>query len=296
MEALIEELAAELALERGLADATIRAYLADLQRFVAAMRGHGLDGAPERIDATVIASFLGDCRQAGLTTASVARQLVVIKLFFRFLVRRGVVEKDVTDGMRGARLHRILPDMLSVAEVQALLEAFGTRDPLEARNRTLLEVFYASGLRVSELANLRMEHIRRDEAMLRVIGKGDKERLVPVGETALAALDWYLGEVRPKLDKTGIHPEVFLSVRGKPLTRARLWSIVKEAALRAGIRANVYPHMLRHSFATHMLERGADLRVIQELLGHADIATTQVYTHVDQARFTNLHRQFHPRG
>lgn len=296
MDVLIEEFASYIALDRGLADASVAAYLRDLRRFSAAMQQEGLADALERITGDDIIAFLGECRKAGLQAATVARQLVAIKLFFRFLASRGVIPHDCTDGMEGPRLGRVLPEMLTRDEVTRMLAAYGTRDVLEARNRAILETFYASGLRVSELAGLRLEQVRLDESFLRVVGKGDKERLVPLGHPAADALRQYLGEVRPRLDRQEGASHVFLSCRGRPLTRARIWALVKEAAVRAGVRKRVYPHILRHSFATHLLEGGADLRVIQEMLGHADIGTTQIYTHVDRSRLRGVHERFHPRS
>lgn len=296
MEALIEEFAAYAALDRGLADTTVEAYLRDLRRFAEAMKTQGLATSPDRIDGDDVVDFLAECRRNGFEAASIARQLVAIKVFFRFLASRGTVSRDVTDGLAGPKLGRCLPEMLTPAEVDGMLAAFGRRGVLELRNRTILETFYASGVRVSELADLRVEQVRLDESVLRVVGKGNKERMVPVGEPARRALATYLSDVRPELEVADPSAFVFLSYRGRQLTRARVWAIVKEAALRAGVRKRVYPHILRHSFATHLLEGGADLRVIQEMLGHADIGTTEIYTHVDRSRLTAIHQKFHPRA
>ena len=199
--------------------------------------------------------------------------------------------------LQGPRLGRSLPEMISVEEVGKLLDVWkDAKEPLERRNRTMLELFYASGLRVSELAELRLNGLNFEDGMVRVLGKGSKERVVPMGRPAQEALKSYLKEVRPALDKTGAAPQVFLSKSGRALTRAMVWNIVRLAARLAGITKTVYPHLLRHSFASHLLAGGADLRVIQEMLGHADIGTTQIYTHVEADRLAAVHRQFHPRG
>lgn len=297
MKALIEEFAGYAALDRGLADASVEAYARDLRRFADTMEREGLADSPQLISSDDIIGFLADCRAEGLESTTVARQLVAIKVFFRYLAARGIVPHDCTDGLEGPRLGRVLPEMLTREEVERMLDAYGTRDVLEARNRAIMETFYACGLRVSELANLRVEQVRLDESFLRVVGKGDKERMVPMGVPAAGALQEYLTEVRPRLEREQTTSAcVFLSCRGRPLTRARVWFIVKEAARRAGIHKRVYPHILRHSFATHLLDGGADLRVIQEMLGHADIGTTQIYTHVDRDRLAGVHRKFHPRA
>ncbi len=297
MRAAIEQFIAYAALERGLADSTIAAYVHDIEALAAFCESAGIP-IPARITRDALLDFLEDSQLHGLGPASLARRLVAVKVFFRFLSREKLVERNPAEIMEGPRLWHVLPDLLSVPEIDALLKAFPLRakEPLVRRNRTILETFYATGLRVSELAGLRLDGVRLDEKLVRVVGKGDKERLVPLGGPAVRALRSYRAEVRPVLDRRGGSPYLFLSVRGRRLTRERIWAIVKEAARRAGIHKNVYPHMLRHSFASHLLAGGADLRVIQEMLGHADIATTQVYTHVDRGRLARVHRQFHPRA
>ena len=200
--------------------------------------------------------------------------------------------------MDSPKLWKLLPDFLSPKEVDALLTVYPAtgKDPLIFRNRTILEVLYACGLRVSEAAGLQVGNVRFDEEILLVKGKGSKERIVPVGKPAQKLLRRFLDELRPQLLKDERQTAVFLSKNGKPLDREWIWNIVKEAAKLAGINKNIYPHTLRHSFASHLLENGADLRVIQEMLGHADISTTQIYTHVDQKRLIQVHKKFHPRG
>jgi integrase/recombinase XerD len=291
----VDDFAAYLSLERGLAANTTRAYLHDLCEFAKFLDCLKVRSS-EAVTRDHILDFLDSSRDAELASTTIARRLIAIKIFFRFLCRERLLKHDITDAMDGPRLWRLLPDMLGVDEVERLLKAFSKRDPLERRNQAILELFYATGIRVSELANLRLDGLKFEQGFIRVIGKGDKERIVPVGRPAIRRLTTYLQQIRPLLDKTQRGTTLFLSVNGHPLTRARVWQVVKEAARRAGIEKNVYPHMLRHSFATHLLSNGADLRVIQEMLGHADISTTQIYTHVNQAQLKSIHRRFHPRA
>ena len=207
-----------------------------------------------------------------------------------------IIRTNVTEIMEGPRLWRVVPDFLSLSEVDSLLAAYSGKDPLELRNRALLELLYASGLRASEICGLRLDGVDLEKGVLKVLGKRDRERYVPFGRSAWGAMSRYLRKSRPTLDKSGAALEFFLSKNGEKLTRARIWMLVKEAALRANIRKNIYPHILRHSFATHLLNNGADLRVIQEMLGHSSIATTQIYTHTNFSRLEQTHRQFHPRA
>ena len=292
---LLQEFRDFMALERGLSPRTVAAYLADLGGFVESLGKRGVT-EPAAVRRDDILAYLEAAQDAGLAPATLARRLVSIKVFFRYLVQERVLERDITDVMEGPRLGRLLPDFLTHREVEAVLAVYKGKDKLERRNRAIMETFYATGMRVSELAALRVDGLHLPEGYVRVVGKGNKERIVPIGVPARQALEAYLSAVRPLLDTSDRAVAVFLSVRGRPLTRERVWGIVREAARRAGITRAVYPHMLRHSFASHLLQGGADLRVIQEMLGHADIATTQIYTHVDQRRLLEIHRRFHPRA
>ena len=299
MEGWLEQFIGYATLERGLAEATLQAYVHDLREFLRFVEENCGRMEPAQVAREDILQFLEDGRhRLGLESASLARRLVAIKVFFRYLLYERAVERDVTDVMEGPRLWRTLPDFLSRQEVDAMLRAFRGRDLLVRRNRAIIEVMYATGVRVGELVDLRADGLRFDEGFARVIGKGDKERIVPLGRPARRILQGYLCEVRPQLQRAGggSVPQLFLSCRGRALTRAWVWRIVKLAAAEAGIRKNVYPHMLRHSFASHLLAGGADLRVIQEMLGHADIATTQIYTHVDSSRLLAVHNRYHPRS
>ena len=246
----------------------------------------------------VIVDYLCSCKDNGMETATIARRLVAVKVFFRYLLQERLVQEDITDVMESPKMWRVLPDHLSERETESLLSAFkpGTKDPLELRNRAILELMYASGLRVSECALLKISDLRLDEALVRVYGKGSKERLVPVGVEARRLITKYLEAARPLIAKLPGVPELFVSNRGRRLNRERIWAIVKEAAVRAGITKNIHPHTLRHSFASHLLEHGADLRVIQEMLGHADISTTQIYTHIERTQLLKVHKNFFPRA
>ncbi len=233
-----------------------------------------------------------------LAPASMKVIVVALRHFFGHLKREGIITHDLTAALDLPKLDRHLPDMLSEEEVQRLLDAPLPDTPFGLRDRALMEVLYASGLRASEVAGLRLENFLRDDKLLRVIGKGNRERVVPIGEKAIAALDAWLTRGRPAMVNAKTGGEIFLGVHGRRLTTARLWQLTQDIAKLAGIAKprKIWPHLLRHSFATHLLSHGADLRAIQEMLGHASLATTQVYTHVDQARLKQIHRQFHPRG
>ncbi|MEP6601849.1 MAG: tyrosine recombinase [Nitrospirota bacterium] len=222
--------------------------------------------------------------------------VVALKIFFRFLLAKGRLERDPTETLTLPRIERYLPETLNELQVEQLIDSINTTRPRGLRDRAIVELLYASGLRISELANARLENFNPQERLLRVTGKGNKTRIVPVGGKACDALDAYVSAERPKFVKPRSGSEIFLSSRGSKLTTVRLWQIVKERAKHSGLAANVYPHLLRHSFATHLLGNGADLRIIQEMLGHSDISTTQVYTHVDQQRLKAVHRKFHPRA
>lgn len=248
------------------------------------------------VDLALISEYLADRKKAGLSAASIKLVVVALKIFFRHLATQGTIRRDPTEALTLPRIQRYLPETLNELQVEQLIESIDTTANLGLRDRALVELLYASGLRISELANARLENFSQDEGVLRVTGKGNKTRLVPVGRKARDAVASYVAGERVKLVKPRSGSEIFLSERGTKLTTARIWQIVKKHARRSGLETNIYPHLLRHSFATHLLSNGADLRIIQEMLGHADISTTQVYTHVDQQRLKAVHRQFHPRA
>ena len=243
-----------------------------------------------------ISNYLAHRKRLGLSAASIRLVVVAIKIFFRWLQARQRIQADIAETLPLPRTERYLPETMNELQVEHLLEGIPVDAPRGLRDRAILELLYASGLRVSELVNARLENLDLDTHIIRVTGKGNKMRLVPVGAKACAAIDSYLQKERPHFVRKRTGNEVFLSSRGTKLSTVRIWQIVKTCAKNAGIDLNVYPHLLRHSFATHLLSNGADLRIIQELLGHADIATTQIYTHVDQSRLKAVHHKFHPRA
>ena len=243
-----------------------------------------------------LSAFLSERKSAGLAASSLRIATVHLKVFFRWLAAKGKLPMDPAEPLLSPRPDQTLPETLHGTEVARLLESIDPAQPLGRRDRAMLELFYSSGLRLSELCSAKLENLDPVEHFIRMMGKGNKTRIVPVGQRAEEALDDYLRNERPALVTRRSSSHVFISVRGTKLSPDRVRQIVKERAAMAGIVQNVYPHLLRHSFATHLLEGGADLRVIQELLGHADISTTQIYTHVDGARLKSIHKKFHPRG
>ena len=297
MERVLQHFLGYISLERGLAVNSAGAYRSDLLDFILYLKEHRI-GSFMAVARDDILDYLSCCKDRGMESSTLARRLVAIKVFFRYLTQERIVARDITDVMDSPKLWRILPEFISAREVNALLNAFSahSRDPLEYRNRCILELMYACGLRVSETADLRVGSLNFDENVVRACGKGTKERIVPIGRTAVELIRHYLDSVRPLLLKDPSENALFLSNHGKRLDRVRIWGVVKQAAAIADIRKNIHPHTLRHSFASHMLENGADLRVIQEMLGHADISTTQIYTHVDQQRLLSIHKKFHPRA
>jgi integrase/recombinase XerD len=243
-----------------------------------------------------LAAFLGDRKKSGLNAASLRITTVHLKVFFRWLVMKDKLEMDPAEPLLAPRPDQTLPETLHASELVKLMESIEPSLPLGRRDLAILELFYSSGLRLSELCKARLEMMDFEEGFLRITGKGGKTRIVRVGNKAREAISNYLANERPGLVTKKTSSHIFISVRGTALSPDRVRQIVKERAKFAGIDQNIYPHLLRHSFATHLLEGGADLRVIQELLGHADISTTQIYTHVDRQRLKTVHKQFHPRG
>ena len=297
MERILQHFLGYISLERGLSRNSTEAYNSDLVDFIDFLKQNSIHGFPS-VSRDDILDYLCFCKEKEMESSTIARRLVAIKVFFRYLAQERIIRADITDVMDSPKLWRILPEFVTPEEVDALLAAFPAsgKDPLLFRNRCILEVMYACGLRVSETADLTVSNLNFDENVLRTCGKGTKERIVPMGRTAVSLLKRYLEQVRPLLMKKGNETALFLSIRGRQLDRVRIWGVVKEAAQIANIHKNIHPHTLRHSFASHLLENGADLRVIQEMLGHADISTTQIYTHVDQRRLIAVHKQFHPRA
>ena len=292
---LLQRFADYIALEHGLSPRTLEAYGKDLDRFAEYADVKGV-AAPLDITARTLREYVYHLKDLGLSPASIRRGVSALRTYYRFLLSEGHVTKDPSERLETPRGWRSLPEVLTVDEIETLLAAPSLDDPLVFRDRAMLELAYGAGLRVSEWIGLALRDVMLDELLVRVFGKGGKERLVPIGGKAVGAVAVYLRELRPRLEKGRGRGVLFLNARGEPLTRMGAWKILKKYVDRAGIEKHVSPHTLRHSFATHLLEGGADLRAVQEMLGHVDISTTQIYTHVDREYLRSVHRKFHPRG
>jgi len=285
-----------LRVERGLAANTVSAYSRDLSRYISYLVDTEKLDEPADIGQQSVLNFLAELKDSGLGARSRARTLSALRMFHRFLLKEKHVAADPTALIESPRALPSLPKLLSEKQVEKLLVAPTGDTPLALRDRAMLETLYATGMRVSELVGLRQIDLKLDIGCLNTFGKGGKQRLIPLGEMALEIIRDYLQNGRPKLQKDANFDQLFLNRSGKPMSRQGFWKNLKRYALQAGIIHQVYPHMLRHSFATHLLEHGADLRAVQTMLGHADISTTQIYTHVIQERLKQLHQRYHPRG
>ena len=284
-----------LQVERRLSPATVDAYRRDIGHYLRSLASQGLV-SPREASPQQITRHIQTLRQKGLSPSSVARKFSAIRAFHRFLVSEGAADSDSTEHLHAPRLWKKLPTVLHQSEVEKLLQQPDVSKPGGIRDRAMLEMMYACGLRVSELLNLKISNLLLELHYIRVLGKGMRERVVPVGNEACKWVQRYLEQVRPGLARGGAGDILFLNMRGKILTRMGFWKVLRKYVLRAQLNKAVSPHTLRHSFATHLLEGGADLRAVQEMLGHADISTTQVYTHVDREYLKEVHRTFHPRG
>ncbi len=285
-----------LNVERGLSANTLSAYSRDLNSYISFLvEKQGIDD-PAAIGHSQILAYLGTLTKSGLSPRSRARNLSAMRMFHRFLLREKYTQLDPTALIESPRSVPALPKLLSQAQVDSLLNAPAGDSPLVLRDRAMLETLYATGMRVSELVGLRLGDLKLDIGCVNAFGKGSKQRLIPIGEVALEILLDYLQNGRPKIQRESICDQVFLNRLGKSMSRQGFWKNLKRYALLAGITHDVSPHMLRHSFATHLLENGADLRAVQTMLGHADISTTQIYTHVIQERLKKIHQRYHPRG
>lgn len=291
----VDEYLNYLKIEKGLSPNTLEAYGRDLKKFTDFILSKSIQnlGVIEESD---ILAFLVKLHGEKIGSRSVTRNLVAIRGLFHYLKIEKIIDGDPTARIEFPARWLKLPHVLSVEQVDLLLSQPDKRTVLGLRDFAILQLFYASGLRISELAALSMDQINLQQGFARPIGKGSKERIVPVGQSAIEAISLYIDESRPKFAGRHNSDKLFLSNRGTGISRSRLWEIIKAYAKSAGIKINVTPHMLRHSFATHMIERGADLRMVQEMLGHSDISTTQIYTHVSRAHIANIYNKFHPRA
>jgi len=296
VEELIDQFLLYLATERGLSTNYQLSTRRSLETFAQWLSRLARISRPGDVQPGHFADYLAWRKRAGLAAASIKLEAVALRVFFRFLLARKILSSNPAENLSVPRIEKYLPETLNTSAIRRLLESISGADTLGLRDRAMLELLYASGLRISELCNVRLENLDLKEGMIRVTGKGNKTRLVPVGSEARGAISRYLEIERPKLVSRRSGAEIFLSVRGRKLTPQRVWQLIKRYATRAGLEANVYPHLLRHSFATHLLAGGADLRIIQEMLGHADISTTQIYTHVDSSHLKAVHKKFHPRA
>lgn len=284
-----------LALEAGNSRNTVASYLRDITRLADYATSQGLK-RPEQLSAAQLREFIYFLKDLGLAPTTIRRQISAIRTYFKFLVGEGIAARDPSERVESPKRWRTLPAVLTVAEIDRLLGAPNTDEPLAIRDRALLEFAYATGVRVSELVSLKLQDILFEDGVARVFGKGSKERIVPVGRRALGTVALYAREIRPTLDRGKGQGILFLNARGTPLSRVGAWGVIKATARRAGLAKRVTPHTLRHTFATHLLEGGADLRAVQEMLGHADLATTQLYTHIDRDYLRTVHKSYHPRA
>lgn len=294
MEELIKEFMDYLLVERGLSRNTLESYGRDLNKYTGYLKKNGINDLAlvRRPD---IQDFMMGLKDGSLNASSIARNLAAIKVFHRYLTSRRLLKEDVTSVIETPKLWKTLPDVLDLEEVEAILERPNTRLKQGLRDKAALELMYATGMRVSELVNLKLTDLHMDMGFVKCLGKGQKERVIPVGSKAKEALQKYLEKARPKFLKKGESPALFLTRLGKPMSRVAFWMIIKNYVKEAKIKKRVTPHTLRHSFATHLLQNGADLRIVQELLGHANISTTQIYTHINKERLKQIHQKFHPR-
>ena len=295
MQALIEEFLNYISVERGLSRNTIDAYGRDLRQFVAYLQQAGYDSLAE-VHSHTLVDYLRKLQQEGLKPTSVTRKLAAIRSFFQYLLRDRQLKADPSETIDSLKTPQRLPKVLSEKEIVRLLEQPGAATSANLRDKAMLELMYATGVRVSELVNLKIGDINMEMGYIRCFGKGSKERIVPVGSSAQLALQNYLNRARPKIVRRATEDTLFLNHHGRKLSRQGFWQIIQAAARRVDIKVTVTPHMLRHSFATHLLEHGADLRAVQEMLGHADISTTQIYTHVTRSRLKEVYDKAHPRA
>ena len=292
---LVDQYINYLIIEKGLSENTIESYSRDISRYVEYLKQKRVKQISD-VDTPLILTYLISLRDGGLKAKSTARHLVTLRGFYRYLVQEKIIKLDPARLIDLPKSGLKLPDVLSVSEIKLLLGTPDTQTPLGLRNAAMIELLYAAGLRVSELVNLRLLDINTEAGFVRVIGKGSKERIVPIGNYAKNIICHYVKTARSLLLKNGVSHYMFVARAGKPMTRQGFWKLLKQYALQAGIAKKITPHSFRHSFASHLLEGGADLRAVQVMLGHTDISTTQIYTHVAREHLKQMHQKYHPRG
>jgi len=295
MKEFIDEFMNYISVERGLAKNTLLAYRRDLTKYIDYLAAKSVKAAAQ-VNREHVSNFMFDLKKHDMSPTTICRNLAAVKMFHRFLVRENLAKEDPTTLVDTPKLWMRIPSVLTQAEIESMIAAASGRNIQQVRDQAILEIFYASGLRVSELSDLKTTSINYEVGFVRAVGKGSKERIIPLGMKAREALQKYLLKARPKLLKNQVNDFLFLSRLGKRISRQSLWAVIKFYAKKANIKKTIKPHTLRHTFATHLLEHGADLRSVQEMLGHADISTTQIYTHVDKERLKSVHKKFHPRS
>jgi integrase/recombinase XerD len=295
MKEFIDEFMNYLSVERGLAKNTLLAYRRDLTKYIGYLSQKSIK-TTDGVNREHVSNFMFDLKKHGMSATTICRSLAAVKMFHRFLVRENLAKEDPTTLVDTPKLWQRVPSVLTLAEVESMIAAASGKKVQQVRDQAILEILYASGLRVSELSDLKTTSIDYDVGFVRAVGKGSKERIIPLGMKAREAVQRYLLRARLQLLKNQTNDVLFLSRLGKKISRQSLWAVIKFYARKANIKKTIKPHTLRHTFATHLLEHGADLRSVQEMLGHADISTTQIYTHVDKERLKSVHKQFHPRS
>jgi integrase/recombinase XerD len=295
MEQLLDQYLHYLIVEKGLSKNTIDAYSHGLTRFLDYLRTKKVQEMP-KVTKFDIRAFLLGLKKQGLSTKTVVRNLVAIRTFFRFLVQEGILEANPIEELESPKMARTLPEILSLKEVEQLLEQPHPQTPMGIRDRAILEVLYATGMRVSELTQLPINQVNLEGGYVIVLGKGSKERIIPLGSEAMKWVAFFLKVARERLSKGKESPFLFINRSGRRMSRQQVWKNIKAYGRKAGIRKRITPHLLRHSFGSHLLEGGADLRSVQMMLGHVDISTTQIYTHVTGERLKKVHQRYHPRG
>lgn len=295
MDRLVEEYLHALVVEKGLSQNTVVSYRQELRRFMTFLSKENIKDI-KNVDRYVILNFLDELDRAGISRNSIIHAISSLRKFFLYLLQINMITDNPMNNIVPPKKAQHLPSILTTDEVERLLATPNTATNLGVRDRAILEVMYATGLRVSELIHLNLNELHLEMGLIETVGKGDKQRVIPIGDVAIKWLNEYLQGPRGALLKNQNYDIVFLNQHGRPMTRQGIWKNLKQLVLKAGITKNIMPHTLRHSFATHLLENGADLRIVQELLGHADISTTQIYTHVTQQRLTNVYNKYHPRA
>lgn len=295
MKDYIEDFINYLSVERGLAKNTLLAYTRDLKKYTEFLKTKKVID-PDDVAKKHITDYMFEQKESNISANTICRYLAAIKMFHRYLLRERLAKADPSNLVDTPKLWKRVPDVLTTLEIEAMIQETKGRGWQAVRDRAILELFYASGMRVSELSDLNLESVNIEAGYVRCIGKGRKERIIPIGKRACDAVEKYCRTSREKLCKDEMNFTLFLSRLGKKISRQSLWKIIGRYAKKANIKKTIKPHTLRHSFATHLLEHGADLRSVQEMLGHSDISTTQIYTHVDKERLKTIHKEFHPRG